>query len=193
MVTRLAGPNPISAMCSAQRVARREGVHAEAAVDAPASRDSGAVMVVLVLEERREQHTRRTPNPQRGDPYPPDCASARLTALRLISERRGAIATERHQRAPTNVARNYYDGGRDFAIEHTLQLSFASIDAAVGLLTAAKPALVAWLAPRRAHTATLYVDAAELALRDDDDLDRALILLARIADASLRPTRRDTR
>ena len=184
MATRQAAPNPISVKRRTRRGARNDVTAAPAKVGTAVSPAPDVVM--FVLEERCVQHTIPTAD-RRGDRPPPmDRASARLAALHLACERRGAIALERHRRAPTNVARNYYDGGCDFAIEHTVQLTFASVDTAVDVLTAAKPALAAWLAPRGAHTAALYLDAVELILDTEDDVDRALSLLARIADAGLR-------
>lgn len=86
MATRLAGPNPISAMRSAHRPARGDVVRTDAVAGARASRYPDAVMVVL--EERRGEHTSRTSDPQRGDRPSPDRASPQLAALRLIGERR---------------------------------------------------------------------------------------------------------
>ena len=157
--TRVAGSS-LTALRVTPRGAWRDRLHPDAAT---AERGPDAPDVVLVLYERRTTHTELRPDPAREHRLLSEHRpSGQLAARRLIAERHGASATEWRLAAPTNAARNYYDDGRDLAAEYTLELKFfASVHAAIRLLTAAAPALIAWLARRAPPTATLSLDATE--------------------------------
>jgi len=101
------------------------------------------------------------------------CSELLLT-LRGCAQRHGADIAEHDRRSPVNLARNYYDGGRDFDVLHTLALTFASVDAASGFLADAQPTLARWLRTSSASSADLRIGAAEVALADAHDLELLL-------------------
>lgn len=171
-------------MRTAQRFTRRNAATARVPVTA-----SATLRPRLALHEHRLEHVGAA---LVGPPAGQDAASwgsRRLAALRAIAERCGASAAEQHLRTPTNVARNYYDGGRDFDVWHTLELTFGSGDAAARFFAQARPSLGSWLA-RRTHTAELQLGPIEIVLSGERDLDLAPVHLEHGAAAQSLAARR---
>jgi len=118
--------------------------------------------------------------------FPPDnqgqadaAGSPDLRTLRALAESCGARADAHLRRAPTNIARNYYDAGRDFDVSLTVTLTFGSAAGAVRFLADADPTFARWLARGRAHAARLSVGEAELVLAGTRQQSDALLSAAR--------------
>lgn len=157
-------------MLVARRFARLRPVPAPVVDGGPAAAP-GPHDIVLVLVERHRAHVVAAGG-EVG-------ASSDLALLRTLADSCGARSAECRRRDPTNIARNYYDGGRDFDVRITLTLEF-SPGAASRFLDDAEPALERWLRCRSVHTATVRVGGAEVAVRPDEP-DLAGPLLAHAA------------
>lgn len=110
---------------------------------------------------------------------------ARLDELGRCAQRHGAAVAAGSERYPTNIARNYPDGGHDVLLSHTLRMAFGSAAALDGFLEQRQAALSDWLSTGRlARAVSVHVDGVELAIHDERDL----VLLSRLCHALLAST-----
>lgn len=107
---------------------------------------------------------------------------AQLEELGRCAQGHGAAVAAGSDRYPTNIARNYPDGGHDVLLSYTLRMAFGSALELDSFLEQMQAALSGWLSSGRlAHAASIHVDEAELAIHDEHDL----ALLSRLCTALL--------
>lgn len=139
--------------------------------------------VLIVLRESYTLHeTRRAARDADADAA---AGCAHLDELGRCAQRHGAAVAAGSDRYPTNIARNYPDGGHDVLLSYTLRMAFDSPVALDVFLEQSQAALSGWLSTGRlARAASIHVDGAELAIHDEHDL----ALLSRLCTALLAST-----